>query len=178
MAILSSTTIQGSLFGNDDLYIKGSNGICFNDLNTKIWKNVDLTFKDAVAGEYTLQQLLTGNPSVQGSRIIESYTESDSPVNLQARQTGNILTNLGAINSVSFYLPLAVVDGIEFIFAVQAAQSLFIYPGSGRSIKDDSGQTIDSYKTANVIGETITLIADRDGNWGTIAKEGTWTEGP
>jgi hypothetical protein len=62
-----------------------------------------------------------------------------------------------------------------FSFAVQAAQQLRIDPGTA-SIRDDSGQTADKYKSAGAIGACLTVIADANGNWATIAKNGTWTE--
>ena len=177
MAILGSTIIYGRLTVNDDLYVIGSNGVYFNDTNTQIKKDGDsLSFKDAVAGEYTLQELLVGNPSAQGSKIIESYTEADSPIYITAGENNKIFTNLGAAGAVSFYLPAQAVSGIEFTFAVQTPQILFIYPASGSAIRDDSGQLADKYKWANAVGETITIIADKNGDWGTIAKEGEWTQ--
>ena len=40
----------------------------------------------------------------------------------------------------------------------------------------ESGQTADKYKSANAIGECLTLVADANGDWVAIAKSGTWTE--
>jgi len=58
---------------------------------------------------------------------------------------------------------------------VQAAYELRIDPGAA-TIRDDSGQTADKYKTADAIGECLTIVADANGDWATIAKNGTWTE--
>ena len=65
--------------------------------------------------------------------------------------------------------------GTVFAFVVQAVQELRVDPGSA-TIRDDSGQTADKYKSADAIGECITLVADSSGDWVTTAKNGTWTE--
>jgi hypothetical protein len=59
MAELGPTTIYGDLVSNNDLYVKGTGGIYLNDTNTQIWEDSssNMTFKDAVAGTYTLEQL-------------------------------------------------------------------------------------------------------------------------
>jgi hypothetical protein len=62
-----------------------------------------------------------------------------------------------------------------FSFAVQSAQELRIDPGTA-AIRDDSGQTADKYKSANAIGSSVSLVADSNGDWITVAKNGTWTE--
>lgn len=62
MAELGPSTIYGDLIVNDDFYVKGSKGIHLNDVETRIWEDDDsnMTFKDEVAGTYTLQQLAIG----------------------------------------------------------------------------------------------------------------------
>ena len=64
-----------------------------------------------------------------------------------------------------------------FTFAVQAAHELRIAPGAA-AIRDDSGQTAGKYKSATAIGASLTLVADANGDWATIAKNGTWTQEP
>jgi hypothetical protein len=76
---------------------------------------------------------------------------------------------------VTLTLPDSAPQGTTFTFAVQAAQQLRVDPGSA-AIRDDSGQAADKYKSADAIGECITLVADENGDWVTIAKNGTWTE--
>jgi hypothetical protein len=68
-----------------------------------------------------------------------------------------------------------VPAGTIFSFAVQAAYELRIDPGTA-TIRDDSGQTADKYKSANAIGASLSLVADSAGDWATIAKNGTWSE--
>jgi hypothetical protein len=72
-------------------------------------------------------------------------------------------------------LPASAPEGTIYIFAVQVTQELRVDPGIA-TIRDDSGQTADKYKTANAIGECLKLVADSNGDWLTISKHGTWTE--
>jgi hypothetical protein len=103
---------------------------------------------------------------------VEAHTADDT---LTAAESGSIHSNLGASGAVTLTLPASAAAGTMFTFAVQAAQELRIDPGTA-TIRDDSGQTADKYKSADAIGECITLVADSNGDWATIAKNGTWTE--
>jgi hypothetical protein len=105
-------------------------------------------------------------------KIVEAHTGNDT---LTAAESGSVHTNLGATGIVTLTLPASAPAGTAFTFAVQAAQQLRIEPGAA-TIRDDSGQTAGKYKVADAIGESLTLIADSNGNWVTIAKNGTWTE--
>jgi hypothetical protein len=105
-------------------------------------------------------------------KTIEAHTGNDT---LTAAESGSVHTNLGATGIVTLALPASALAGTVFTFAVQAAQQLRIEPGAA-TIRDDSGQTAGKYKVADAIGESLTLIADSNGNWVTLAKNGTWTE--
>jgi len=105
-------------------------------------------------------------------KTIEAHTSNDT---LTAAESGSVHSNLGATGTVTLTLPASAPEGTVFVFAVQAAQELRIDPGSA-TIRDDSGQTADKYKSADAIGECLALIADSNGDWATIAKNGTWTE--
>jgi len=105
-------------------------------------------------------------------RVIEAHTSDDT---LTAAESGSVHTNLGATGTVTLTLPVSVAAGTNFSFAVQAAQQLRVDPGTA-TIRDDSGQTADKYKSADAVGECITLVADENGDWVTTAKNGTWTE--
>jgi len=94
---------------------------------------------------------------------------------LTVEKSGSVHTNLGATGTVTLTLPASAPAGTEFTFAVQAAQELRVDPGTA-TIRDDSGLTADKYKVADAIGECLTLVADSNGDWATIAKHGTWTE--
>jgi len=105
-------------------------------------------------------------------KTIEAHTTDDT---LTATESGSVHTNLGASAAVTLTLPTSASPGTVFSFAVQAAQQLRIDPGTA-AIRDDSGQTVDKYKSANTIGASLTIIAESAGNWATIAKNGTWSE--
>ena len=105
-------------------------------------------------------------------KIIEEHTSDDT---LTVAESGSVHSNLGATGAVTLTLPGSAAAGTVFAFAVQAVQELRIDPGAA-TIRDDSGQTADKYKSADAVGECITLIADSNGDWMTIAKNGTWTE--
>lgn len=105
-------------------------------------------------------------------KMIEAHTADDM---LTSVESGSVHTNLGATGTVTLTLPASASQGTVFTFAVQAAQELRVNPGTA-TVRDDSGQTADKYKSADAIGECLTLIADSNGDWVTIAKNGTWTE--
>jgi len=105
-------------------------------------------------------------------KTIEAHTSDDT---LTAAESGSVHTNLGATGTVTLTLPSSAPEGIVFTFAVQISQELRIDPGTA-AIRDDSGQTADKYKSADSIGECLTVVADSNGDWATIAKNGTWTE--
>jgi len=105
-------------------------------------------------------------------RAIEAHTSDDT---LAVAESGSVHSNLGATGMVTLVLPASAPAGTVFTFAVQAAQELRIDPGTA-TIRDDSGQTADKYKSADAIGECLSLVADSNGDWVTTAKNGTWTE--
>jgi hypothetical protein len=102
----------------------------------------------------------------------EAHVADDT---LTASESGSVHSNLGATGTVTLTLPTAPVAGTEFVFAVQSAQELRVDPDTA-TIRDDSGQTYGRYKSASAIGATLTLVADGNGDWATVAKNGTWTE--
>ncbi|MBA7705485.1 hypothetical protein ES703_114315 [subsurface metagenome] len=105
-------------------------------------------------------------------KMIEAHPADDT---LTATESGTVHSNLGATGTITLTLPASAPQGTVFTFAVQAVQELRVDPGTA-TIRDDSGQTADKYKSADAIGECLTLIADSNGDWVTIAKNGTWTE--
>jgi hypothetical protein len=105
-------------------------------------------------------------------KTIEAHTSDDT---LTTAESGSVHSNLGATGTVTLMLPASAPSGTVFSFAVQAAYEFRIDPGTA-TIRDDSGQTADKYKSANAVGECLSLVADSNGDWSTIAKNGTWTE--
>lgn len=105
-------------------------------------------------------------------KSIEAHTSNDT---LVPAESGSVHTNLGATGVVTFTLPASAPQGVTFTFAVQAAFDLRVDPGTA-TIRDDSGQTAHKYKFASAIGASLTLVADANGDWVTVAKNGTWTQ--
>jgi hypothetical protein len=105
-------------------------------------------------------------------KVVEARTGDDA---LTVAESGSVHTNLGAAGTVTLTLPSAATPGTTFTFAVQAAHELRVDPGTA-AIRDDSGQTAGQYKSADTIGASLTLVADSNGDWATIAKNGSWTQ--
>ena len=105
-------------------------------------------------------------------KTIEAHTADDT---LTVSESGSIHSNLGATGTVTLTLPSSAPAGTNFSFAVQATQELRVDPGTA-AIRDDSGQTADKYKSADAIGECLSLVVDSSGDWITIGKNGSWTE--
>jgi hypothetical protein len=103
---------------------------------------------------------------------IESHVIDDT---LTVSESGSIHTNYDAGMPVTLTLPEEAPQGTVFTFAVQDAYELRIDPGSA-TIRDDCGQAAGKYKYADAVGECITLVADENGDWVTIAKHGSWNE--
>lgn len=103
---------------------------------------------------------------------IEAHTTDDT---LAVAESGSVHTNRGAAGTATLTLPASAPAGTVFSFAVQAAQQLRVEPGTA-TIRDDSGQTAGKYKYASAIGACLTVVADSNGDWATIAKYGTWTQ--
>jgi len=105
-------------------------------------------------------------------KTVEAHTSNDT---LTEAESGSVHSNLGATAAVALALPASVSAGTEFTFAVQAAQELRVDPGAA-TIRDNSGQTAGKYKSADAIGECMTVVADSNGDWAVTSKSGTWTE--
>ena len=103
---------------------------------------------------------------------LEEHTGDGS---LSLAQSGSVHTNRGATSTVTLTLPDSAEEGTVFTFAVQVNQEFRIDPGNS-AIIDDCGQTAGKYKVASSIGAVLGVIADTNGNWATINKNGTWSE--
>jgi hypothetical protein len=105
-------------------------------------------------------------------RPIEAHIADDI---LTSAESGSMHTNLGAADVVTLTLPADAPEGTELAFAVQAACELRVDPQDA-TIRDDCGQTAGKHKAAGVVGAAMTLVADSNGDWATLAKNGTWTQ--
>jgi hypothetical protein len=103
---------------------------------------------------------------------IEAHVSNDA---LTSAASGSVHTNRGATGTVTLTLPASASPGTTFSFAVQAACELRVDPGTA-AIRDDAGQTADKYMSADALGACLTLVADANGDWATVAKHGTWTQ--
>ena len=115
-------------------------------------------------------------PSAAGSlkKVIEAHTSNDT---LTVSESGSVHTNRGATGLVTLTLPDSAPAGTVFTFAVQEDLEFRIDPGTA-TIRDNSGQTAGKYKKSYVIGTTLSLVVDDNGDWATIAKSGSWVEEP
>ncbi len=105
-------------------------------------------------------------------KVVEAHTSDDT---LTLAESESVHSNLDATGIVTLTLPASAPAGTVFGFAVQAAYELRVDPGTA-AIRDESGQTVDKYKSADTVGASLSLIADSAGDWVTIGKNGTWTE--
>lgn len=106
-------------------------------------------------------------------RIITAHTEDCL---LEQWQSGSIHTNNGAADIVTISLPESPLAGTIFTFTVQSSYQLRISPAAESAIYDDTGQGIGKYKYTSAIGASLSLAADSNGDWVTIAKNGVWNE--
>ncbi len=105
-------------------------------------------------------------------KTIEAHTGDDT---LAEAESGSVHSNLGAAATVTLTLPTSAAAGTSFSCAVETGQDLRIDPGTA-AIRDDSGQTAGKYKSSSTIGACLGLVAGANGDWATLAKNGTWAE--
>ena len=105
-----------------------------------------------------------------GQQIIEAHTADDQ---LTEAESGSVHTNRGAGGTVTLTLPASASAGTRFTFAVQEYWALRVDPGAA-AIRDDTGITAGKFKWADGVGESITVVADANGDWVTVAKWGGW----
>jgi hypothetical protein len=105
-------------------------------------------------------------------KSVEAHTSNDT---LSQAESGSVHTNLGASGVVTLMLPASALQGVAFMFAVQAPFELRVDPGSA-AIRDEIGQAVGKYKSAGIVGRSLSLVADANGDWATIARNGEWDE--
>lgn len=95
---------------------------------------------------------------------------------LSAFETGHVLhTNLGAGGNITLTLPQTVSAGFVAHFAVMAVHQLHIDPGAAGAIYiNGAKQTDDKYIWADDEAESVTLVADGNGDWVAVQTVGTW----
>ena len=185
--LINYTGSSGNTLADDKaniyIYLNSQGGLVTNEYNSfpdmKSIAHVRLAVVTTSGGDITLITDVRSyhNFSVPFNaggikKTIEAHIADDT---LTVAESGSVHTNLAATDTVKLTLPASSPAGTVFSFAVQAAQQLRVDPGT-RAIRDDSGQTADKYKYSGTIGACLTLIADSNGDWATIAKSGTWTQ--
>jgi hypothetical protein len=149
----------------------GSSGNTLVDDKPNIYVYLD-SAGSLVTNEYISFPDMATTPHIRLAIVATSNGDIESVTDSRAGHNFMLPYEAGV---VTLTLPASAPAGTVFTFAVQAAQELRADPGSS-AIRDDSGTTVDKYKSADAIGECITLVADSNGDWATIAKNGTWTE--
>ena len=100
--------------------------------------------------------------------------------NIEIQDNGTLLTNTGAVGTITGVLPVSTV-GLQYYFAVGAAQELRIDPDGSETISLPSTGVpgaVGKYLTANAIGESVHLVCTVTGNWTVYGFTGTWTAEP
>ena len=98
---------------------------------------------------------------------------------LTAAHSGNIYTNEGATGPAEFALGAATV-GVELTFMVMDAQGLAIVPSGTETIALPSSGAqggAGEYLAADAVGEWVTLLCVKTGQWQVKGYFGTWAHG-
>lgn len=105
-----------------------------------------------------------------------NITHHTAGATLTRAQRNSVHTNLGAGAAIALALPQDAVAGDRFVFAVMAAQELRVDPGAAGAIYiGGAKQNDDAYITADDEAESVTLVADGNGDWVAVSPVGTWS---
>ena len=133
------------------------------------------TALDAAGADGDVIEVLRGVPRADGSTVtVEAHTADDT---LVVAESGSLHTNTGAAGTITISLPAATA-GLEFLFAVGAAQQLRIDPNGSETISLPSNGVpgaAGKYLVADAIGETVSLVCASAGSWRVMGFTGTWT---
>jgi len=105
------------------------------------------------------------------------FTAKTANYTVLAAESGSGFTNVGASGAITFALPAAVV-GLNYYFAVGAAQELRIDPNGTETISLPSTgvpSAAGAYIVADAIGETVRIVCATTGSWRVFGFTGTWT---
>ena len=114
--------------------------------------------------------------STIAGRHLHGVEAKTADYTVTVNDNGKTFTNTGAAGAVTFALPPATV-GLRYQFWVKAAQELRIDPNGTETIALDTGvqQAAGKYITANAVGEHISVLCVKAGEWDTADPTGTWT---
>lgn len=103
---------------------------------------------------------------------VEAFTAADT---LTKEESGKLVTNLGAAGAVELTLPQDAPAGCYFDVFVAVAQDLRLSPGAAGAIYIGAKGTDNKWASADAIGESVRVVADGNGDWYTVFRNGTWT---
>lgn len=133
------------------------------------------TALEASTADGDVIEVLRGAPRGDGATVtVEAHTGDDT---LTVAESGSLHTNTGAAGTITIALPAAVA-GLEYSFAVGAAQQLRIDPNGSETISLPSTGVpgaAGKYLVADAIGETVVLACASAGSWRVMGYTGTWT---
>ena len=103
--------------------------------------------------------------------------DADGMAGITQAYSGGVFTNEGATGAAVFALGAATV-GVELTFMVMAAQELRIDPSGTETIALPSSGAqggAGKYLSADAVGEWVTLLCVKTGQWQVKGYFGTWT---
>lgn len=159
-----------------DLHLNGAN-LRIDESGT-VMSTTELGYLDGItAGAATASKAVVLDSSLRfqgGKRVVEAHTADDT---LGVAESGSVHTNTGAAGTITFSLPAAVV-GLEYFFAVGAAQQLRIDPNGTETIALPSTGVqgaAGKYLVADAVNESVHLMCTVAGTWTAFGFTGTWT---
>ncbi len=128
---------------------------------------------EAASGDGSIIEVLRNDRTGEPGPGLVIHTTS---VTLTRDQRNHYHSNLGMGAALTLTLPQDAVKGDVFHFVVQTAQELRVDPGAAGAIYiNGAKQTDDAYISADDEAESVTLIADGNGDWAAFQAVGTWT---
>lgn len=115
--------------------------------------------------------------STLNGRNLNTVVVNVADFTVTAAMNKTIFTNEGDAGAQVLTLPAAVV-GLEYTFFLMAAQEIRIDPSGTETIALPSTMAqgaAGAYLTANAVGEWVTLLCVKAGQWEAIGYNGTWT---
>lgn len=156
----------GAIAVGADVYGAASGKV--DDVGGGVYIGVALT---ASAGSGEVIEVLRTDPP--GGNITHHTATSTQ---LTRSQRNSVHTNLGAGAAVTLILPQDAIKGDKFTFAVMAAQDLQVDAGAAGGIYiNGAKQADDALIKADDEAESVTLVADGNGDWVAVSPVGTWT---
>jgi hypothetical protein len=117
-----------------------------------------------------------GSAWVKAESAIKSVSAKTADYTVTVGESGSIFTNTGASGAVTFALPAAVA-GLQYVFALGAAQELRVDPNGTETISLANGvqQAAGKYVVADAVGESAIIACVIAGQWLMLNAVGTWT---